>query len=124
MPPVLASFAVADFTVDSLNASTAFLGSIIIGNGVNPNIIWLSRYFEERRGGADVRDGIFGAHTNTWLATMIASGAAALAYGSLMIPDFRGFRDFGIIGGVGMVFCWISSLTILPAALLAHRDGR
>jgi hypothetical protein len=124
VPPVLASFAVADFTVDSLNASTAFLGSIIIGNGVNPNIIWLSRYFEERRGGADVRDGIFGAHTNTWLATMIASGAAALAYGSLMITDFRGFRDFAIIGGVGMVFCWISSLTILPAALLAHRDGR
>jgi predicted RND superfamily exporter protein len=55
---------------------------------------------------------------------MIASGAAALAYGSLMITDFRGFRDFAIIGGVGMVFCWISSLTILPAALLAHRDGR
>lgn len=124
VPPVLASFAVADFTVDSLNASTAFLGSIIIGNGVNPNIIWLSRYFEERRGGADVRDGIFGAHTNTWLATMIASGAAALAYGSLMITDFRGFRDFGIIGGVGMVFCWISSLTILPAAVAAYERFR
>ncbi len=124
VPPVLASFAVADFTVDSLNASTAFLGSIIIGNGVNPNIIWLSRYFEERRGGADVRDGIFGAHSNTWLATMIASGAAALAYGSLMITDFRGFRDFGIIGGVGMVFCWISALTILPAAVAAYERFR
>jgi predicted RND superfamily exporter protein len=124
VPPVLASFAVADLTVDSLNASTAFLGSIIIGNGVNPNIIWLSRYFEERRGGADVRDGIFGAHTNTWLATMIASGAAALAYGSLMITDFRGFRDFGIIGGVGMVFCWVSALTILPAAVAAYEGVR
>jgi hypothetical protein len=111
-------------TVDSLNASTAFLGSIIIGNGVNPNIIWLSRYFEERRGGFGVRDAILQAHQNTWLATMIASGAAALAYGSLMITDFRGFRDFGIIGGAGMVFCWLSAITILPSAVAAYERFR
>ncbi|MDH3202793.1 MAG: MMPL family transporter [Myxococcales bacterium] len=124
VPPVLASFAVADITVDSLNASTAFLGSIIIGNGVNPNIIWLSRYFEQRRGGSDVGDAIHRAHQNTWLATMIASGAAALAYGSLMITDFRGFRDFGIIGGVGMILCWVSSITVLPAAVVAYERFR
>lgn len=124
IPPVLMSFAIADITVDSLNASTAFLGSIIIGNGVNPNIIWLSRYFEERRGGSEVRAAVVGAHTNTWLATMIASGAAALAYGSLMITDFRGFRDFGIIGGVGMVLCWISAIMVLPAAVAAYERFR
>lgn len=124
VPPVLASFAVAEVTVDSLNTSTAFLGSIIIGNGVNPNIIWLSRYFEERRGGFGVRDAILRAHQNTWLATMIASGAAALAYGSLMITDFRGFRDFGIIGGAGMIFCWLSAMTVLPSAAAAYERFR
>ena len=124
IPPVLVSFAVADVTVDSLNASTAFLGSIIIGNGVNPNIIWLSRYFEERRRGLDVGGAILGAHQNTWLATMIASSAAALAYGSLMITDFRGFRDFGIIGGVGMILCWVSAITVLPAAVAAYERFR
>ena len=124
LPPVLASFAVADLTVDSLNASTAFLGSIIIGNGVNPNIIWLSRYFEERRRGSGVHDAILKAHQNTWLATMIASGAAALAYGSLMITDFRGFRDFGIIGGAGMVLCWVSAITVLPSAVAAYERFR
>ena len=124
VPAVLATFAVADFTVDSLNTSTAFLGSIIIGNGVNPNIIWLSRYFEERRRGSDVHDALLGAHQNTWLATMIASGAAALAYGSLMITEFRGFRDFGIIGGVGMVFCWVSAMLVLPAAVAAYERFR
>ncbi|MGB8332054.1 MAG: MMPL family transporter [Polyangiales bacterium] len=124
VPPVLASFAVADMTVDSLNTSTAFLGSIIIGNGVNPNIIWLSRYFEERRAGADVHDAILGSHRNTWLATMVASGAAGLAYGSLMITDFRGFRDFGIIGGVGMVLCWVSAITVLPSAVAAYERFR
>jgi len=124
VPAVLMTFAVADITVDSLNASTAFLGSIIIGNGVNPNIIWLSRYFEERRRGSEVRDSVLKTHRNTWLATMIASGAAALAYGSLMITDFRGFRDFGIIGGVGMVLCWVSAITVLPAAVAAYERFR
>ncbi|MEM7434752.1 MAG: MMPL family transporter [Myxococcota bacterium] len=124
IPAVLASFAVADLTVDSLNASTAFLGSIIIGNGVNPNIIWLSRYFEERRGGSEVERAVIDAHRNTWLATLIASGAAALAYGSLLITDFRGFRDFGVIGGVGMVFCWVSAITVLPAAVAAYERFR
>jgi predicted RND superfamily exporter protein len=124
VPPVLVTFAVADVAVDSLNASTAFLGSIIIGNGVNPNIIWLSRYFEERRRGSDVHEAVLTAHQNTWLATMIASGAAALAYGSLMITDFRGFRDFGIIGGVGMVLCWVSAITVLPAAVAAYERVR
>ncbi len=124
IPPVLMSFAFAELTVGSLNTSTAFLGSIIIGNGINPNVIWLSRYFEERRRCSSVSDALLVSHKGTWLATMIASGAAALAYGSLMITDFRGFRDFGIIGGVGMVLCWLSAMLILPAGTAAYERFR
>jgi len=32
-----------------------------------------------------------------------------------MATDFRGFRQFGIIGLIGMVLCWISAFTFLPA---------
>ena len=115
LTPVLLTFAVAELTVDYLNTSTAFLGSIVIGNGVNPNIIWLARYFEERRAGYQGAVALSRTHRATWLATLAASLAAALAYGSLMITDFRGFRDFGIIGGVGMVLCWVGALGLLPA---------
>src|SRR5262249_46659095 len=47
------------------------------------------------------------------------SGAAAASYGSLAITDFKGFRDFGVIGGVGMVLCWLGSILFLPAASVA-----
>ena len=33
-------------------------------------------------------------------------------------------RAFGVVGGVGMVFCWLATFTILPAALaVLHRRG-
>lgn len=113
--PVLVTFAFAQLTVDHLNVATAFLGSIVIGNGINPMIVWLARYFEERRKGLAVAEAVASTHRNAWLGTLGASLAAAISYGSLVITDFRGFRDFGIIGGVGMVLCWIATLLVLPS---------
>ncbi|MCA9529746.1 MAG: MMPL family transporter [Myxococcales bacterium] len=122
--PVIATFAIAQMSVHYLTTSTAFLGSIVIGNGINPNIIWLARYFEERRHGHDPERAIERTHHAVWLATLTASLAAAIAYGSLIITDFRGFRDFGIIGGVGMVLCWFGALGLLPVVCALNERVR
>lgn len=119
IPPVAMTFAAAWFTVGFLNTSTAFLMSIVIGNGINPNVIWLARYFEERLSGHEHEVAVRTTHAATWQATLIASLAAGLAYGSLAITNFRGFRDFGVIGGIGMVLCWLGAFTLLPAIVLA-----
>ncbi len=118
--PVVVTFGFAELAVDYLNTSTAFLGSIVIGNGINPSIIWLARYFEERRRGHEVLDALRRTHRGVWLATLTASFAAAIAYGSLVITDFRGFHDFGIIGAVGMVLCWIGAIMLLPAVVVLN----
>lgn len=118
LPPVLMTFAVAEVAVDYLNASSAFLSSIVLGNGINPNIIWLARFFESRRSGRSLATSIADTHRATWAATLTASLAAGLAYASLVTTDFRGFRDFGIIGGTGMVLCWIAAYVLLPALVV------
>ncbi len=105
------------FTVGYLNANSAFLGSIIIGNGINFGIIFLARYIEERRRAKGHLRSVTIAIQSTATATLTAALAAGMAYGSLFLTDFRGFRQFGIIGFVGMVLCWISAYTILPALL-------
>lgn len=122
--PIFVTFAFAEVTVDYLTASSGFLTSIIIGNGVNPQIIWLGRYFEERRDGREVAESIALTHVNTWEGTLAATLAAALAYGSLIVTDYRGFRDFGIIGFVGMCLCWVSCYTVLPALTAALEAWR
>src|SRR5262249_23318363 len=50
--------------------------------------------------------------------TSTAAIGAAISYGSLMATDFLGFSDFGLIGGIGMILCWISMFTVLPAVLV------
>jgi hypothetical protein len=43
-----------------------------------------------------------------------ASAAAALSYGALVITMFRGYSQFGFMGGLGMGLCWLSTYVWLP----------
>ena len=111
------TFGLSYFVVGYLNANSAFLGSIVIGNGINVGIIFLARYLEERRRGRGNTRAVRIAMTTTSTATGTAALAAGLSYGSLILTGFRGFRQFGTIGLIGMVLCWISAFTVLPAFL-------
>ena len=114
----LVAFGISYFAVGYLNANSAFLGSIVIGNGINFGIIMLARYVEERRLGRSKFRAVDIAMRTTSGATMTAALAAGLSYGSLMLTRFRGFQQFGVIGLIGMVICWIAAFTILPALLI------
>ncbi len=111
------TFGFAYYSIGSLNSSTGFLFSIVVGNGINFGIIYMARYLEARRA-KDVVESIRVATGETWVATLSAAGAAMVAYGSLVVTGFRGFKHFGVIGGSGMVFCWVATYLFLPAILV------
>jgi predicted RND superfamily exporter protein len=113
----LATFGFTKLAVGHLNLATAFLSSIVIGNGINFGILLLARYGEELRAGHDGVTALGNAIRGTLAGTFAAALTAAVAYASLIVTAFRGFRDFGIIAGVGILLCWISAYTVLPAAL-------
>ena len=104
--------------VGFLNLATGFLFTIIAGNGINAGVIYMARYLEARRAGEPLAQAIRVAHLETWLATLTACVAASAAYASLTITEFRGFRDFGLIGAVGMVLCWLATYWTMPAVLV------
>ena len=110
-------FGIAYFALGFLNANSAFLAAIVIGNGINFGIILLARYLEERRRKKSHFYALHRALTQTSRATLTAALAAGLSYGSLMLTSFRGFSQFGLIGLVGMVTCWLSAYLMLPALL-------
>lgn len=111
------AFAAAAIAFGHLNAATSFLGSIILGNGINDSIIYLARYRERRAQGDPVEEALVEAarscRRGTWLASVAASGA----YAALMVTSFRGFSEFGLIGGVGMVTCWFATFGFCPASV-------
>ncbi len=130
LPPLLLatvySFAVASLwplRVTELNSNTAFLGSIIVGNGINFGIVLLARYVEERRGGAAVEESLVRGVWGARIGTLSAALAAGVSYASLALTDFRGFRQFGFIGGIGMVFSWLLAFLLMPP-LAAWVDRR
>ena len=124
---VAVAFAVTALTIGYLNTNTAFLGSIILGNGINFGIIFLARYREERLGHPrdSVEIALERAIQNTAKPTLAAALAAAIAYGSLALTTFRGFRQFGEVGGVGMLLCWAATYSYCPALIhFAERLAR
>ena len=118
------TLAAAFIAIGYLNPNTAFLGTILVGNGVNPGIILLARYLDERRGGAKVEAALPEALGGTWRATMVASGAAAASYGCLAFTGFRGFSHFAFIGGVGMVLTWLATYLVMPPLLVLFERSR
>jgi len=112
------AFAVADLAFGYLNSSTAFLGSIIIGNGINYAIVLMSRYEEHRARGEEPNQALGSALGGVWRGTLVAAISASAAYASLMVTSFRGFYQFGVMGAVGSLFCWLSTFTVLPAMLV------
>jgi predicted RND superfamily exporter protein len=100
--------------VTELNSNTAFLGSIIFGNGINVGIVLLARYREARRAGATVDDALATGVHGAWLGTIAAAFAAAVSYASLILTEFRGFRQFGYIGCAGLIGSWVTAFLLIP----------
>lgn len=115
---ILLTFAVTYFKIGYLNQQTAFLASIIIGNGINFGLILMARYLEERGKGTAFRRSYNRAIFYTISATAMAAFATSLSYSILSATTFRGFSQFGFIGGMGMVFCWFALNLVIPCCLV------
>jgi predicted RND superfamily exporter protein len=112
------AYAFATAKYGFVNSSGAFLGAIILGNGVNYPIVLYSRYKEFRARGMPPDVARREAVWNAFRAELVGSSVASIAYGSLTVTRFRGFSQFGLIGFVGMLLVWISMIPCLPALIV------
>lgn len=119
---VLWCFALTRLVIGHLNTASGFLVSIIFGNGINFGVLLRARFNEARRSGQTLEHAIRIAYRDTWRPTLTVAAAAGVGYVSLATTDFRGFRDFGAIGGYGMLLCWVANyLFMVPLLVLCER---
>ncbi len=112
------AYALAMARFGYVNVAGAFLGAIILGNGINYPIVLLSRYREFRARGQPPAEARRDALWNAFRAELVGACVGSIAYGSLTITQFRGFSQFGLIGFVGMLLVWVSMIPIVPALLV------
>ncbi len=110
------SFAAASFFVSKLTVSTSFLFAILGGLGIENGIHIFSRYAEVRAEGKarailDIFD-----HTGRAILTSVAS--IAVTFLLLMMTDFRGFSEFGLISGLGLWIIFGVYFLFLPSLLI------
>jgi uncharacterized protein len=118
------TYGVVALSYGSVNLLTGFLGGILGGLGVEHGIHLLTRYFALRSEGAGSEQATRDAFTHTGGAALISALVAALTFFSLALSEFRAFREFGVIAGVGMLVMIAAYVLVLPATLgLAHRLG-
>jgi len=121
---ILVTFAVTYFKIGYLNQQTAFLASIIVGNGINFGLIQMARYLEERGHGFHLKRALNRSIFYTISATFMAAFATSISYSILSVTTFRGFSQFGFIGGIGMVICWAALTVMLPCFIVLFERWR
>ena len=121
--PVIWTFALTWLHIGYLNTQTAFLGSLVVGTGINYGVIFVSRYLERRRLGEAVFEAIVYSIEHTAVATLIASSTTAVAFVSLLIADNKGFSQFGFIGSIGVILCWLAAYSLFPLWLFNLEKG-
>jgi predicted RND superfamily exporter protein len=115
----------AELWIGHVNAQTAFLGAIIVGTGINYGIIFLDRYRQARLREQEFERALETACVQTLRATGIAALSTAFSFGVLAAGQVESFHQFGWIGGIGILTCWIATFTLVPACVvLADRNRK
>ena len=114
---VAITFGLTWVVIGYLNTQTAFLGAIVVGNGINYGLIYLARVKQLRARGEPLSASCIEGAQTTARATLLASAATSVSFGVLIMAANRGFRHFGFIGGIGMLLCWICTFALVPALL-------
>ncbi|HEY3452407.1 MAG TPA: MMPL family transporter [Myxococcales bacterium] len=123
LPGLFATFAVGRLLAGTLNSNTAFLGSIIAGNGINYPLILLA-YFRAAEARLPLPEAIVAAARRALPGTLGAAATASAAYGGLASSSFKGFSQFGWLGGVGMICTWAVTFLAMPVAIALLRPPR
>lgn len=118
------TFGLTYLLVGQLNTITGFLFVVLFGMGIDYGIHAIARYLESREAGLDTAGAIHRMVCRTGAALGTTALTTSAAFFSLMLLDFRGFSELGLITGIGMLFTYAAMVVFLPAmVVLLERLG-
>ncbi|HEX6202546.1 MAG TPA: MMPL family transporter [Thermoanaerobaculia bacterium] len=117
------TFGFAALTMGKLSTATSGTAALLVGLGIDFVIVSYGRYVEERRRGAGIDQALATMSGSSGRAVLVGAVTTAATFGAFLVTDFAGLRQMGILTGVGILFCLVSVLLLMPA-LIAWREDR
>ena len=115
---IISAITVSLFFVGEFSLISAFSFAMLYGLGIDFAIHLLARYSEERAKGASVTDALKTTYSTTLSSIISGALTTAAAFFSLIFVQFKGFSDFGIVAGVGVITALISIVFFFPSFII------
>lgn len=112
------SLGVITFFVGHLTIFSMMFVSVVIGLGIDYGVFFLYRYREERVLGRTLVAALEQSAARSGPGILLGALTAAATFYILVVADFQGVRDFGLISGTAILLSFVSMMTVLPATLL------
>ena len=121
---LLWSLGVVTLVVGHLSIFSVMFISIVVGIGIDYGVYFLYRYQEERALGADPAAALGRTAERAGPGMVLGALTAAGAFVVLMMTDFQGIREFGLVSATAILLAFVSMVTLFPALLaLGERRG-
>lgn len=103
----------------SLNLATAFIFAILLGLGIDFAIHVLARYsFEREARCRNTRTALRLALSSTGSALVAGAATTIAVFLSLQLGRFRGFSQFGMLAGIGVLLSLAATFVLVPALVV------
>ena len=104
--------------VGHLTIITVFIAPMLLGLADDFGVHFMTRYEEERGAGKDQAEAITIVFEQTVPSIIAGACTTSLAFFAVMLADFRGVQELGIISGGGILLSVLAVLTFLPALIV------
>lgn len=111
------SFGLAAVLFGHLNILTAFMGAILLGLGIDHGIHLLGSYHHHKARQGDTWRAVSNTFEHTGMGVVASSLTTAVVFYAVASSDFRAFREFGLVAGLGTVCLLAAYFVTLPALL-------
>ena len=107
------------FAFGELNLYTMFVGSVLLGMGIDFGIHLYGRAMEAFRRGEEWQPALVESLSHTGPALLAAAVTTIGALLTLLASHFKGFKEFGLIASYGVVFCLVAAYLVIPPLVFA-----
>lgn len=116
---ILLNLALTQILVRHLTMLTGFLSGILMGLGLDFGIHVYSRYLFEKQS-KPWRDALSQTLVQTGAASAGGALTTASAFYGISVGRFKGFSEFGIVAGNGMILTGLSILLLFPLIIVIY----